>query len=164
VCKVRSIDHCCWRGAHFFGFLPSLLDTRPIDDKLSEKLRTRSGEASDGNDRRVDLSFIGHSMGGFVVTFAVRILSDVFSPEAIADLKHGVKELGSEEERQERERRSKIGKSFLLRCLVLVSPDIPAEVLLAGRSNALQSSLIHSRGASFRQRRRRSFAQHFDDR
>ena len=125
-----------------FG-VPDLVNlVRQIDDKLSEKLKTHSGEASDGNGRKVDLSFLGHSMGGFVVTNAVRILSDVFSPEAIAALNYGVRELGSEEERQERERRSKIGNSFLLRRLVLVSPDIPSEVLLTGRSNALQSSLI----------------------
>lgn len=123
--------------------VPDLVNlVREIDDKLSEELKIRFGEASDSNGRRVDLSFIGHSMGGFVVTNAVRVLSDVFSPEAIAALKYGVSELGSVEERQERERRSKIGKSFLLRRLVLVSPDIPAEVLLSGRSNPLQSSLI----------------------
>lgn len=124
--------------------VPDLVNlVRQIDDKLSEKLKAQpSGLPSHGDDRRADLSFIGHSMGGFVVTNAVRILSDVFSPEAITAMKDGVGELGSEQERQERERRSKIGKSFLLRRLVLVSPDIPAEVLLSGRSNALQSSLI----------------------
>ncbi|MGJ0505334.1 MAG: hypothetical protein ACR65X_16635 [Methylocystis sp.] len=53
-----------------------------------------------------------------------------------------VEAAGSEEERRRRELRSKIGKNFLLRRLVLVSPDIPAEVLLSGRSNALHSSLI----------------------
>ncbi|MGQ0444860.1 MAG: hypothetical protein ACT4O2_06990 [Beijerinckiaceae bacterium] len=122
--------------------VPDLVNLiRLLDDQLSEKLESRPGGASDGNGRRVDLSFIGHSMGGFVVTNAVRILSDVFSPEAMDALKHGVGELGSAEERQKRERRSKIGKSFRLRRLVLVSPDIPAEVLLTGRGNPLQSSL-----------------------
>jgi hypothetical protein len=68
-------------------WVPDLVNLAPqIDDKFSEKLKTHSDEASDGNGRRVDLSFIGHSMGGFVVTKAVRILSDVFSPEAIAAL------------------------------------------------------------------------------
>jgi hypothetical protein len=81
-------------------------------------------------------------MGGFVVTNAVRILSDVFSPLAIAAMRHGPETLGSEEERGRRELRSKIGKNFILRRLVLVSPDIPSEVLLLGRSNALHSSLI----------------------
>jgi esterase/lipase superfamily enzyme len=31
----------------------------------------------------VDLSFIGHSMGGFVVTNAIRALSDVFAKGAV---------------------------------------------------------------------------------
>jgi hypothetical protein len=39
------------------------------------------------------------------------------------------------------EERSHIGKVFRLRRLVLVSPDIPAEILLSGRANALRSSL-----------------------
>ncbi|CCJ08367.1 alpha/beta hydrolase [Methylocystis sp. SC2] len=124
--------------------VPDLVNLiRDIDDKLSKHPKRRSLR-TDADDLagRVDLSFIGHSMGGFVVTNAVRILSDVFSPEAIAAMRHGPALLGSEVERQQREVRSKIGKSFLLRRLVLVSPDIPAEVLLLGRSNALHSSLI----------------------
>ncbi len=123
-----------------FG-VPDLVDlVRQIDAKLSAELNIDSSMNDLG--RRVDLSFIGHSMGGFVVTNAVRVLTDVFSPEALDAMNYGAKELGSENERQERERRSKIGKSFLLRRLVLVSPDITAEVLLSGRSNPLQSSLI----------------------
>ncbi|HYA79808.1 MAG TPA: hypothetical protein VED87_02615 [Methylocystis sp.] len=114
-----------------FG-VPDLVDLiRQIDQKLDGKL----------GGKRADLSFIGHSMGGFVVTNAVRILCDVFSPAALAVMATRVKP-GSPEERDQREERSKIGKSFLLRRLVLVSPDIPGEVLLSGRGNALDASLI----------------------
>ncbi|QGM93359.1 alpha/beta hydrolase [Methylocystis rosea] len=118
--------------------VPDLVNLiREIDDRLPK----RPNDEPDDLIGRVDLSFIGHSMGGFVVTNAVRILSDVFSPEAIAAMRS--KEMpGSEEERRRRELRSKIGKNFILRRLVLVSPDIPSEVLLLGRSNALHSSLI----------------------
>jgi len=124
--------------------VPDLVNLiRDIDDKLSKLPKPRSLRPdADDLAGRVDLSFIGHSMGAFVVTNAVRILSDVFSPEAIAAMRHGPEMLGSADERRQREIRSKIGKSFLLRRLVLVSPDIPAEVLLLGRSNALHSSLI----------------------
>jgi hypothetical protein len=39
--------------------VPDLVNlVRQIDDKFSEKLKTHSGEANDGNGRRVDLSFI----------------------------------------------------------------------------------------------------------
>jgi len=118
--------------------VPDLVNLiRDIDDRLPK----RPNDDPDDLIGRVDLSFIGHSMGGFVVTNAVRILSDVFSPLAIAAMR-SVEAAGSEEERRRRELRSKIGKNFLLRRLVLVSPDIPAEVLLSGRSNALHSSLI----------------------
>ena len=118
--------------------VPDLVNLiRDIDDRLPKRL----SDDPDDLIGRVELSFIGHSMGGFVVTNAVRILSDVFSPEAIAAMRS--KEMpGSEEERRRRELRSKIGKNFILRRLVLVSPDIPSEVLLLGRSNALHSSLI----------------------
>ncbi len=52
--------------------IPDLVEIiRQIHKKLEEK-----GEV--GN--RVQLSFIGHSMGAYVVTSAVRILSDVFDP------------------------------------------------------------------------------------
>ncbi|MBM3576875.1 MAG: alpha/beta hydrolase [Alphaproteobacteria bacterium] len=124
--------------------VPDLVNLiREIDDRLAQKPKPRLFRArADDLSARVDLSFIGHSMGGFVVTNAVRILSDVFSPEAIAAMRYGVEMPGSYDERKQREQRSKIGKSFLLRRLVLVSPDIPAEVLLLGRSNALHSSLI----------------------
>ncbi len=51
--------------------VPDLVDiVRLLDEQLEKKLA----------GRRSDLSFIGHSMGAFVVTDAVRILTDVFSP------------------------------------------------------------------------------------
>lgn len=122
--------------------VPDLVNlVREIDDKLSKLPNARAAKSGDDLAGRVDLSFIGHSMGAFVVTNAVRILSDVFSPEAIAAMR-STDIPGSEGERRRREIRSKIGESFLLRRLVLVAPDIPAEVLLLGRSNALHSSLI----------------------
>ena len=119
--------------------VPDLVDLiREIDAGLVKK--------SPSAGRTVDLSFIGHSMGAFVVTNAVRILSDVFAPEAV-EAKN--LEPGSDEELKYREARSRIGsnKNIRLRRLVLVSPDIPGEVLLSGRGNALESSLIQFKEA-----------------
>jgi pimeloyl-ACP methyl ester carboxylesterase len=81
---------------------------------------------------RIKLSFIGHSMGGFVVTDTVRILSDVFDPRSIGSL-----DITS----QEKKPSPFIGNVFSLGRLVLVSPDIPAETIISGRANFLQSSL-----------------------
>jgi Alpha/beta hydrolase of unknown function (DUF900) len=81
---------------------------------------------------RIKLSFIGHSMGGFVVTDTVRILSNVFDPRSVGSLDI----TGSEKEPS-----PLIGNVFSLGRLVLVSPDIPAETIISGRSNFLQSSL-----------------------
>jgi hypothetical protein len=83
-------------------------------------------------DRKVKISFIGHSMGGFVVTNVVRILSDVFDPRSIGNLTM---------DKSEKEPDNNIGNTFRLGRLILVSPDIPVDSILEGRSNFLSSSL-----------------------
>ena len=89
------------------------------------------------DDRRVQLSFIGHSMGGYVVTNAIRALSDLFADYALRPhLNVGVFS-GAHAERIP----SKIGHAFDLKRFVLASPDIPAEALLSNRANFLASSL-----------------------
>jgi Alpha/beta hydrolase of unknown function (DUF900) len=75
--------------------------------------------------RRIKLSFIGHSMGCFVVTNAIRILSDVFDSRAI-----------------ESTPTSDIGQVYCLSRLVLVAPDIPIETIMPRRANFLRSSLL----------------------
>lgn len=74
--------------------------------------------------QRVKLNILGHSLGCFVTTEAIRILSDVFDPLAI-------------EEKPD----SKLGKTLCLGRLVLAAADIPTESILPGRSNVLKSSL-----------------------
>ena len=115
--------------------VPDLVDLiRLIDGRLETKFKVTGRTGS-----RADLSFIGHSMGGFVVTNAVRILSDVFSPAT--QPKARATGVIAPEDDPLREQRSEIGKSFRLKRLVLVSPDIPAEALMTGRANSLHSSL-----------------------
>ncbi|MEH2243455.1 alpha/beta hydrolase [Nostoc sp.] len=75
-------------------------------------------------NKRIKLSFISHSMGCFVVTDVIRILSDVFDVESI-----------------KKKPDSNIGNVFCLGRLVLVAPDIPVETILPGRANFLRSSL-----------------------
>ncbi|MBV9386552.1 MAG: alpha/beta hydrolase [Chroococcidiopsidaceae cyanobacterium CP_BM_ER_R8_30] len=74
--------------------------------------------------QRVKLNILGHSMGCFVTTQAIRILSDVFDPLAI-------------EENPD----SKLGKTLCLGRLVLAAADISTESIMPGRSNVLKSSL-----------------------
>ncbi len=73
---------------------------------------------------KVRLSFIGHSMGAFVVTNVVRILSDVFDSASV-----------------EKHPDSCIGDVFSLGRLVLASPDIPVLAIVSSRANFLASSL-----------------------
>jgi hypothetical protein len=99
---------------------------RAIDGAI---LNLRGGGAT--ND--VQLSFIGHSMGGFVVTNTIRVLSDVFLRPVDALSDYGT---------HKPERPSpNIGNVFCLKRFVLASPDIPAETLLSNRGNFLASAL-----------------------
>jgi len=73
---------------------------------------------------KVKLSFIGHSMGAFVVTNVIRILSDVFDPRSVS-----------------RHPSSDIGDIYRLERLILASPDIPILTIISSRANFLASSL-----------------------
>jgi hypothetical protein len=105
---------------------------RAID---SEVLRLRGG-GEPTND--VQLSFIGHSMGGFVVTNTIRVLSDVFVRQVSALNSYGA---GSSADAKPGSPSQNIGNVFSLKRFVLASPDIPAETLLSSRGNFLTSSL-----------------------
>ncbi len=111
-----------------FG-VPDLVELiRQLDKAVEASPRWSKGPQA----RRIRLSFIGHSMGGFVVTNTVRILSDVFDPSAVGKLDAGDKaKIPS----------SNIGHVFSLGRLVLVSPDIPAEAIISSRANFLSSAL-----------------------
>ncbi len=120
--------------ANYYG-IPDLVELiRQIDSGLiqgdSDAEKEKSKQYWD--DNRLKLSFIGHSMGGFVVTNTVRILSDVFDSSSIGTL---------DAVNPEKDPSSKIGNVFCLGRLVLVSPDIPAETIISGRANFLKSSL-----------------------
>ncbi|BBD60921.1 protein of unknown function DUF900, hydrolase family protein [Nostoc sp. HK-01] len=76
------------------------------------------------SNNRVKLSFIGHSMGCFVITNTIRIVSDVFDSNSLY-----------------KDPDSNIGTSFNLERLILVAPDIPVETIITGRANFLRASL-----------------------
>ncbi|MGD1898415.1 MAG: alpha/beta hydrolase [Phormidesmis sp.] len=73
---------------------------------------------------KIKLNFLGHSMGGLVITNVVRILSDVFDRRSIAQ--NPVPD---------------IGNTLSLGRLILASPDIPILSIISSRSNGLASSL-----------------------
>ncbi|MDZ8091432.1 MAG: alpha/beta hydrolase [Nostoc sp. DedQUE05] len=91
---------------------------------LVELIRQLDYTAKLPPNKRIKLSFISHSMGCFVVTDVIRILSDVFDIKSI-----------------NKKPNSDIGNVFRLGRLVLVAPDIPVESILPGRANFLRSSL-----------------------
>jgi hypothetical protein len=98
---------------------------------------TTSGESITRRNY-VQLSFIGHSMGAFVVTNAIRSLSDLFAAGAIRpSINAGVADATSLKKLPPH-----IGNAFQLRRFVLASPDIPAETLLSNRANYLAASLL----------------------
>lgn len=105
--------------------------------------------------KRVSISFIGHSMGGFVVTNVLRILSDVFDPQTIGSAKSQPKpelattkpqpmepsRLAPREATPVDQSNSNLGHCLRLLRIVLVSPDIPALALVTGRANFLGPSI-----------------------
>lgn len=100
-----------------------------IKDRTTDILENKAKKYWQDNNR-IKLTFIGHSMGAYVVTSAVRILSDVFDLNSVGTL--GL---------SNKIPTSNIGSVFALERLVLVAPDIPVNTILSGRSNFLRSSL-----------------------
>lgn len=116
-----------------YGVIDLVEFIRQLDSALIEQAEGDHYEqAAHWDPRRIRLSFIGHSMGAFVVTNAVRILSDVFDKKSIGNLDvNNINKCPS----------SAIGNVFRLGKLVLVAPDIPVETIISGRANTLRSSL-----------------------
>ncbi|MEM7772614.1 MAG: alpha/beta hydrolase [Cyanobacteria bacterium P01_A01_bin.37] len=102
-----------------------ILDIKHHNPDCNDELATSQANAfwKDAH-RKIKLSFLGHSMGGFVVTNVVRILSDVFDAQSI-----------------DKQPTSDIGSVFQLERLLLASPDIPVLTIISSRSNFLASSL-----------------------
>jgi len=104
----------------------------------------------DPETNKVELNILAHSMGCYVATNLVRILSDVFDPAAVSRWKNIPDGPFSNKEYINNDKNSDksvslpkgiIGKIFKLGRLVLVSPDISVWALINGRQNALQASL-----------------------
>lgn len=106
---------------------------------------------------RFPLSFMAHSMGSFVTTQLVRVLSDVFELEAqrhfwddrengpfqapdACPTPNGQRQIWKESGVAPQPS-ARIGELFSLKSLVLASPDIPIWAITTGRSNDLASSL-----------------------
>jgi pimeloyl-ACP methyl ester carboxylesterase len=97
------------------------LETEAQTAKAVEQARTYWQKRS---HNKIKLSFIGHSMGGFVVTNVIRILSDVFDSRSIS-----------------KQPPADVGDVFRLERLILASPDIPVLTIISSRANFLASSL-----------------------
>lgn len=119
---LRQIDHAMVQHTAEEMF-PGLAQTNATDQAWAITQAQRYW-ASSRRKHKVKLSFIGHSMGAFVVTNVVRILSDVFDTHSIGQRPD-----------------SGIGDVFRLERLVLASPDIPVLAIVASRANFLASSL-----------------------
>ena len=127
-CTQEYLDHIVNLGTEIIN--------RTTDHEFL-KIKERATEILDNkakrywhDNKRIKLTFIGHSMGAYVVTSAVRILSDVFDLNSIGTLGLSNKIPTSD-----------IGSVFALERLVLVAPDIPINTILSGRANFLRSSL-----------------------
>jgi Alpha/beta hydrolase of unknown function (DUF900) len=113
--------------AEQYGVLDLVELMRQLDRAVMQ-----SSQGSWSDDRRIRLSFIGHSMGAFVVAQVVRILSDVFDTRSISTLDLGDRTAPPP---------AAIGNIFKLARLVLVAPDISTESIISGRGNVLRSAI-----------------------
>ncbi len=114
--------------------IPDLIQIiRAIEEEVKILRHPRYESKEHQND--IQLSFIGHSMGAFVVTNTIRTLSDVFATPVKSLNAFGVAGPTPDFRLQN------IGKVFKLKRFVLASPDIPAEALLSNRGNFLASTL-----------------------
>ncbi len=120
-----------------FG-VPDLVELiRQIDYAVVEQSEGESRSQKQENflknkNSKIKLSFIGHSMGAFVTTNVVRILSDVFDEKSIETI---------DDKGNRKQPSPEIGNVFSLGRLVLASADIPIETIMPERANFLRSSL-----------------------
>jgi hypothetical protein len=137
ILKVVVYFRDAYRATNFG--VPDLVEIiRQLDQEILKEIKENYPEAitepDDGKrpalKKRVKLNFIAHSMGGFVTTNAVRILSDVFDPQSIGQIDCSGKTPPAD-----------IGRVFCLGRLVLASPDIPSQAIITSRANFLRSSL-----------------------
>jgi pimeloyl-ACP methyl ester carboxylesterase len=110
-----------------FG-VPELVEIIHSIDSEIGKIRQNRVDTND-----IQLSFVGHSMGGFVVTNTIRVLTDGFKSDQSQNGTFGAA--------ANREAASNVGRVFQLKRFVLASPDIPAEMLVTSRSNFLAAAL-----------------------
>lgn len=124
-----------YRAIHYG--VPDLVQFFRVFDYLAKKSLESKGINNIENNR-IRLSFVAHSMGAFVTTNLIRILSDVF------DNKNNGNTLSviDEEEQCYAPSSPDIGSFFTLNRMILVSPDIPINTILLERSNFLGSSLV----------------------
>ncbi len=105
------------------------------------KINPSIAENNTIKNNRINLSFVAHSMGAFITTNLIRILSDVFDNKNDSNTLSVIDEdnlsyaAGSPD----------IGRFFTLNRLILVAPDIPVNTVLLERSNYLGSSLVRFR-------------------
>lgn len=112
----------------------NLIDNLGIEsEEIKNKITLQTQQKK--KEKKIALNFIAHSMGAFVVTNVIRILSDVFDPKSIDPISIDDNIL------------SDIGKTFILGRLVLLAPDIPVEAIISRRANFLASSLRRCQGA-----------------
>lgn len=113
-----------WNKENDDKILKSWKEVRSNEDKLLKIYAKKVEQTVINKTKRIKLTFLGHSMGCFVVTNTIRILSDVFDPSSV-----------------EKNHNRDIGRFFCLERLILVAPDIPVETIISRRGNFLSSSL-----------------------
>lgn len=149
--RDRASNYGVYDAVELVRWIPVIL-REIVTEIINEKdpcLYAAQSQNSNPNLGTANLSFIAHSMGGFVATQTIRVLSDVFDPASIERWKKissegpfGLEKMEGLQQKAEKDPALQIiGKNLKLKSLILVSPDIPIWAITTSRSNTLTSCL-----------------------
>ena len=141
--------------ASTFGVFDAVEMVRVLHHLVKEILADSPylADLQSGKAQRISLSFLGHSMGTFLTTVLIRVLTNVFDPKADTHLWTANSQLGpfgglscpsataEPANASQDEQLAQIGDLFSLDRLILVAADIPVWTITTGRSNYLASCL-----------------------
>ena len=141
--------------ASTFGVFDAVEMVRVLHHLVKEILADSPylADLKSGKEPRISLSFLGHSMGTFLTTMLIRVLTNVFDPEADSHLLSANAHSGpfggpscpvsfdAQANERQREQLAQIGDLFSLDRLILVAADIPVWTITTGRFNYLASCL-----------------------
>jgi len=122
--RYRAIHYGAPDLAEFFWRLDQRLTKLTIGNIVTNPREMDDQKAEMLERKRLQVNLIGHSMGGLVLVNVLRVLSDRFGKDDLTGTEDG-----------------QFGNCLNLGKIILVSPDIPLELIREGRNNYVRSAM-----------------------